>query len=219
MAITPIIDDTELTLVQSLYQETAPRYARQPIVGLPGTLHTQLGRASHRVVIEGVLLGEAGATSLATLQEKAASGAEVTFAADITTALTLDKMVIESFAAHQVVGRVDQYAYRIALAESPELPPPAEVEPFGGLGEFGMGDLGFDPGALGDVMGAIAEQAGAIASAVDAAMDAVKQLEALASLADFATDNPIQPLLSKVGEAGAIAPALQGVADLLGGLL
>ena len=35
---------------------------------------------------------------------------------------------------------------------SPPLPPPAEVTPFGGLGGFGLGDLGFDPGALGNVL-------------------------------------------------------------------
>ena len=150
------------------------------------------------------------------LQEKASGGEEVTFTADIATALSVDRMVIESFCAEQDVGPAGQVAYQIVLAESPPLPPPAEVSPFGGLGEFGLGDLGFDPGALGDVLSAIQDQAGAVMDAVDAALDAVQQLQALAGLGDLANvGNPIRPIADKVGELAELGPAIEGLAGFI----
>jgi phage protein U len=214
-----MIDDIELKAVQWVRQETNQDFVRQKVAGLQGTLHQKLGRVSHRVVLSGVLLPETATDDLKKLQEKAASGDEVAFTADITTALTIDKMVIESFVAEQQVGRASQFAYTIALAESPPLPAPAEVSAFGGLGDFGLGDLGFDPGALGDVLGDIADQAGGLMDAVDSAMDAVQQLQALASLADLASiSNPMQPITDKVGELSAITEPMQKLSGALGTL-
>src|SRR5207344_1630404 len=118
-------------------------------------------------VLCGALLSQTAADDLKKLQEKASSGEEITFTADITSALDVDKMVIESFIAEQRVGPAGQYIYRIVLAESPPLPPPAELSSFGGLGDFGLGDMGFDVGALEDIAGDIADQAGAVMDAVD----------------------------------------------------
>lgn len=216
---TPMIDDIELKAVQWVRQETNQDFVRQKVAGLKGTLHQKLGRISHRVVLSGVLLPETATDDLKKLQEKAASGDEVSFTADIATALTIDKMVIESFVAEQQVGRASQFAYTITLAESPPLPPPAQVSAFGGLGGFGLGDLGFDPGALGDVLGDIAGQAGALMDAVDSAMDAVQQLQSLASLADLASiSNPMQPITDKVSELSAITEPMQKLSGALGTL-
>jgi hypothetical protein len=207
---TPMIDDLELKAVQHIRQETDQGFVRQRIAGLQGTLHQKLGRCSHRVLVSGFLLPATATDDLKKLQEKAASGAEVTFSADITTALSVDKMVIESFTAEQQVGPAGQVAYALVLAESPPLPPPAEVSSFGGLGEFGLGDLGiegFDPGALGDVLGDIADQAGAVLAAVE-------QLQALASLGDLANvGNPVKPITDKVGELKELGPAIAGLTN------
>ena len=209
----PMIDDVELKAVQVIRQETDQDFVRQKIAGLPGTLHQRLGRSSHRVLLSGVLMPDTATADLEKLQKKAAAGQEVTFTADITTALTIDKMVIESFRAEQQVGPAGQIAYSIILAESPPLPPPAEVSAFGGLGDFGMGDLGFDVGALGDVLGDIAAQAGSIMELADTVMGAIDQLSALASLADLtAFDNPVAPLLSKVGEVTSTADQMSTIA-------
>lgn len=210
----PMIDDIELKAVQVIRQETDQDFVRQKVAGLPGTLHQRLGRASHRVLLSGVLMPDTATEDLAKLQKKASAGEEVTFTADITTALTIDKMVIESFRAEQQVGPAGQIAYSIVLAESPPLPPPAEVSAFGGLGDFGMGDLGFDADALGSVLGDIAAQAGSIMDMADAVMGALDQLSALASLADLdAFDNPVAPLLGKVGEVTATAGQMSAIAD------
>ena len=214
----PMIDDVELKAVQRIRQETDQGFVRHRIAGLDGTVHQKLGRQSHRVVLEGVLLPETAADDLKTLQQKAASGAEVTFTSDITTALSVDKMVIESLAADQTVGHAGQFSYSIVVSESPPLPPPAELSPFGGLGDFGVGDLGFDPGALGDTLGSIADQAGALADAASSALDAVQGLSALSALANLGDlTNPLQPLTataSQVGELGASVS--KAVGDLTG---
>jgi hypothetical protein len=216
---TPMIDDIELKAVQYIRQETDQDYVRQKVAGLSGTLHQKLGRASHRVILTGFLLPATATDDLKKLQDKASTGDEVTFTADITTALSVDKMVLDSFRAEQQVGPAGQIAYCIALAESPPLPPPAELSSFGGLDGFGLGDLGFDPGALGGVLSDIQNAAGAVMQAADSAINAVEKLSALANLRDLANiGNPIKPVVDKVGELGSVGSAVQGLADVIRGL-
>jgi hypothetical protein len=214
VAATPMIDDVELKAVQWARQETDQGFARRRVAGLDGTLHQKVGRRSHRVVLSGVLLPATAPDDLKKLQEKAAAGAEVSFTADIATALAVSKMVLESFAAEQRVGPAGQYAFTVVLAESPPLPPPAEVSPFGGLD--GLGDLGFDAGALGDVLSDIQDQAGALTGALDAALDAVEQVTALAGLADLGSlANPVKPLADKAGELADVGTTLASITDAL----
>jgi hypothetical protein len=208
-----MIDDIQLKAVQYIRQETDQDFTRQKVAGLAGTLHQKLGRASHRVVLTGFLLPATATDDLKQLQDKASSGDEVTFTADITTALSVDRMVIESFRAEQHVGPQGQIAYCIALAESPPL------TPFGGLGGFGLGDLGFDPGALGGVLNDIQNVAGAAMQAADSALSAVEKLSALASLGDLANvGNPVKPVVDKVGELGSLGSAVSGLASTIKGL-
>jgi hypothetical protein len=213
----PMLDDLELKAVQLIRQETEQDYRRRRIAGLDGTLHQHLGRRSHRVIVAGLLLADSADDDLAALQKKSASGEEVTFTADIATALEIDRMVIESFAAEQAVGVNGQTAYAILLAESPVLPPPAEVAAFGGLDDFGLGDLGFDPGALGDVLSGIADQAGQVMAMADAALGAIEKLQELAKLADLANlgslGNPAQPIVDALGKVDALAPLVQSITD------
>ena len=216
---TPMIDDIELAAVQRIRQETRQDYVKQRIPGLEGELHQRLGRSSHRVLLTGFLLPDTAQDDLKTLQEKVTAGEEVTFTADITTALEIDHMVIEAFQAEQQAGPAGQIAYSMILSESPTLPPPAEVSAFGGLGDFGLGDLGFDPGALGDVLSDIASKAGELSELADAALKAVDQLQALASLANFGDiGNPIKPLADQVGAAGQFSGDLASLGGAAKGL-
>ncbi|MEA2933137.1 MAG: hypothetical protein QOI56_1922 [Actinomycetota bacterium] len=217
-----MIDDLELVAVQWVRQQTEQGFARSRVAGLDGVLHQKVGRASHTVVLSGMLLPATATDDLKALQDKAAAGAEVTFTADITTALEIDKMVIEWFAAEAVPGSAGQYSYTVALAESPPLPPPAEVSPFGGLDDLGgLGDLGFDDlaGALGD----IADAASAITGALDAVMDIADKVQGLAALAGGIGDlaslgSPLKPITDKIGELGSLPGQLAGLPGLLGGL-
>jgi hypothetical protein len=112
---------------------------------------------------------------------------------------------------------VSRIQYQIELAESPPLPPPAEVSGFGGLDDFGLGDLGFDTDILGDLQ----DLAGDIAGAVDQAMGAIDALESLAALAasgglDFA--GILAPLDSATDGVQEIAGSFQDATRALGGL-
>ena len=215
----PTIDDIELKAVQVIRQETEQDYRLQRIAGLAGTLHQHMGRRSHRVLVAGLLLAT-DADTLGKLQKKAAAGGEITFAADIATALDVEHMVIEAFSAEQTVGPAGQTAYAIMLAESPKLPPPAEVSSFGGLGDFGLGDLGFDPGSMDGILSDIASQAGAVMGAVDSAISAVEKLSALANLADLGSvGNPVKPVTDALGSLSGMAPAVSAIADAVAKLM
>ena len=219
---TPMVDDLQLTAVQWLRQETRQGFAEQRVAGLDGAVHQKVGRRSHRVVISGLLLPATATDDLAALQDKASSGAEVTFTADIVTALAVDKMVVESLAAEQVPGNPGQYAYTIVLAESPPLPPPAEVSPFGGLDDLGgLGDVGFDDlaGPLSD----IADAASTITDTLDAAMDAVQAVQGLAALAGGLGDlssltDPLRPITDKLGELSPLRDTFAKLPGLIEGL-
>ncbi len=211
---TPMIDDLELKAVQLLRHESENVLVGHSIPGLDGTLQQRLGRKSHRVYLQGYLLPDSATDDLKTLQTKAAGKDEVTFTADITTALSIDKMVIESFRAEQRVGPAGQILYSMWLVESPPLPPPAEVSSFGGLGDFGLGDLGFDPGALGNIAGAIADKAGALADLAEQAAGAIDKLQALGNLANLGNlGNPIKPVADQIGRARQLQTTLKGIGD------
>jgi hypothetical protein len=215
----PLIDDLELTAVQWIRQESSQGFAAQQVAGLDGTVHQKLGRRSHRVALAGVLVGETAADDLKSLQEKAAAGDEVVFTADISTALEVEKMVIDSLAAEQDVGG-GRFSYELELVESPPLPPPAELSPFGGLGDFGVGDLGFDTDALGGLLDDVLDQAGSITDAIDAAMDAVDAIGALGSLADLGDlSNPLKPVTDKIGELSELGSGIVTAVDELRVLL
>ena len=177
----PLLGTVSLEAVQHIEHALDAGFVSTPIAGLDGELQQRGERGSHRVAIRGVLTGEAAADDLAALQGAAAEGAELAFSADITSALELQQVVVESFHAAEAAGRPGTWTYELVAAESPALPPPAEVSPFGGLDEFGLGDLGVDLAVLDD----IADAAGEIAAAVDAAMDVVDQLSALSDLASL----------------------------------
>jgi hypothetical protein len=204
----PMIDDLALDAVTRAEQVATQRLAGFPVVGLDGDVQQRLGRGSHQIHLAGVLVGEGAKDALGELQKKAIAGQEASFTADITTALEIQKVVVVEAAFEEEAARPDHYRYRITLRESPPLPPPAELEPFGGLDGV---DLGFDTAVLGDVAG-LADD---VQSAVEAAGDAVKDLQALASLGDLSLGNPLTPLQDEAGKLAAVGSA---ATDALGAL-
>ena len=213
----PLLGDISLQYVQHIEHSLDAGFASSRIAGLEGELQQRSGRPSHQIRIEGVLIGETTRDDLGTLQTAAQTGEELTFAADITSALDLQKVVIRSLQDFESAGRPNQIQYRIELAESPPLPPPAEVSGFGGLDEFGLGDLGIDTGMLDDLQ----DLAGDIASAAEQALGAVEALGALANLAasgglDFG--GMLEPLNGTVDNMRNVASSFQDATRSLGGL-
>jgi hypothetical protein len=197
----PLLGDVSLEYVQHIEHALDGGFVSTRIAGLSGELQQRLARPSHRIAMTGVLVGDGALDALGTLQAKAASGEELTFAADITTALELQKVVITAFRAREQAAHALRIAYEIELAESPPLPPPATLDPFGGLGDFGLGDLGFDTDLLGELEG-LADQ---VAGAVDAALEVAGQLGALASLADLG-DLSLGNFMAPIGNAANQLP-------------
>jgi hypothetical protein len=209
-----MVDDLALDAVISASHVARQRIGSIPIVGLAGDVQQRLGRGSHEIELRAVIVGPNARDALTKLQQKATAGEEATFTADIATALELTKVVILIAEFAETAGRPDRYEVRLVLRESPPLPPPAEVEPFGGLDGL---DLGFDT----DVLGDIAELAGDVQKAVETVSNAVAAIEKLSSLANLAVGNPLEALHSEAGKmgnvAGSAARATEAIAALFGG--
>lgn len=210
----PLLGDISLEYVQQIEHWHDSGFVSTRIAGLAGELQQRSGRLSHRISIAGILFGEKAADDLKALQQAAANGDELTFSADITSALDLQKVVITSLRAVEIAGQDKRFSYELQVTESPPLPPPAEISSFGGLDDFGVGDLGFDT----DILGELQDLAGEVAGAIDQALDVIGQLGALANLdslqlGDFMA--PVGQSVEQVGKLGSqFKDALRGLSDL-----
>jgi ParB-like chromosome segregation protein Spo0J len=200
----PLLGDISLEAVQRIEHSLDGGFVAMRIAGLPGELQQRLARPSHQIQIAGVVFGDGAKDKIASLQKAAENGDELSFAADITTALDLKKVVITRFRAREQAGEPGRYEYELTVVESPPLPPPAQVSPFGGLGDFGLGDLGFDTSLLGD----LESVAGAVAGAVDKAMQVIDALQALSNLDGLSLGS---------GLLKPMEDAMKGVANLADG--
>jgi hypothetical protein len=214
----PLVGDLALSAVQRIDHALGAGFESVGVPGLDGAVLQRAGRGPHTLVVQGVLTGDTALDDLASLQQLAAAGEEVPFSADITTALELERVVVVGLRARVVAGTHDLVGYEISLVESPPLPPPAAVGAFGGLDDFGLGDLGFDTGLLDDIAGDISGLADDLAGAVDAAMAAVDQLSALAALGSLDVSGPLQPMSDAVGTVGAASATYADVAANLAAL-
>ena len=214
-AALPLIGDLTLSAVQQIDHTLDAGFVRVGVPGLDGDVLQRAGRGSHTMWIRGVFSGDTALDDLGALQLMAAAGDEVTFSADITSALELEQVVVADLRAQVVAGTQNLVGYEIYVVESPPLPPPAEVSGFGGLDDFGLGDLGFDT----DIMGDVAALADDIAGAVDAVMEAADQLAALASLAGIDVGGPLQPLGDAVGSVTSAATTFDEISAVLSELI
>jgi hypothetical protein len=210
----PMIDDLALDYVTHARQRTAHRSLSLPIPGLAGDVQQVIGRASYEIEIAGVIAGSDAAGKLSSLQGKVKTGEEVTFTADITSALELHKVIVTLAEVEERAGVPGYYDYRLFIRESPPLPPPAELSPFGGLDGL---DLGFDT----DILGDIADIAGELQGAIEQVAGALDALDALAGLGDLGLNNPLTPMMEQADKLGGAAEgslgAAQALSDLLGG--
>jgi hypothetical protein len=206
----PLLGDIALEAVQRIEHTLDGGFVAMRIAGLPGELQQRLARPSHQVHIVGILFGDGAKDKIGSLQKAAEKGDELTFAADIISALDLKKVVISSFRARELAGEPGRYAYDLTVVESPPLPPPAQVSSFGGLGDFGLGDLGFDPGSLGSVLGDISSVASTVAGAVDKAMQVVDTLKALSNLGGLSLGpGLLKPMEDAVGGVAKLADSFK----------
>lgn len=210
----PLLADISLEFIQRIEHRLDGGFTSSTIPGMAGELQQRLARPSHRIHIHGILMGEGVSDQVSGLQRAAADGEELTFTADITSALDIQNVVIDSFRAIEDAAVPGRYVYEIALTESPSLPPPAELSGFGGLDDFGLGDLGFDK----DIMGDLEDLAGDIADAANEAMGAIEALGALAELDGLSVGGVLQPMQDAANSVSPIASGFKDAMSSLGDL-
>ena len=201
----PLLGSISLSSVQRIEHALDSGFSSTPIAGLAGELQQRTNRLSHRVRIGGTLFGDSAAEDLKALQQAAANGEEVTFSADISKALDLQKVIISRFYATEGGGHANFFRYDLDLTESPPLPPPAQVSGFGGLDDFGLGDIGFDT----DILGDIASAASGIAGAVNDALSVVDALSALTNLDGLDLGNFLKPMSDSATRVSSIGGNVQ----------
>lgn len=159
MIVRPVIGDWPVPNIERIESLEHRRLSRMAVPGLVGDLHQDLGAASVVVEIEGSVFGdEARDEVLTSLREPFLLGDVVTFVADITTATTIEEVVIEDlFVGERNDGGGCRYVVRLRqYVEPPEPPSPiddlgaeldAELDALAGLGLDGL-EL---PGLVGDI--------------------------------------------------------------------
>lgn len=211
----PLLGDISLNYVQHIQQSIHGGFISTSIPGLSGQLQMRSGRPSHEIHIRGILFGEDAAGDLESIQLAAQTGEELTFSSDITSALDFQHVVITSFNAWEEAAMPHRFTYEISLIESPPLPPPVEISAFGGLDDFGMGDLGFDT----DIMGDLSDLAGDVAGALDDALGVLDQLSALANLDGLSVDGILQPMQDVGNKVAPVASQFKDALSSFSGLL
>jgi hypothetical protein len=133
--VRPMIGSWEVPCIEHIGTLESRRLARLPVPGLDGDLQHDLGADSLRVEICGTLAGDdARDAFLKGLREQLHAGKPVTFVADILTATTLDKVLVESLEVTERNDPAASFGYRVVLREYVEPP-----EPPGALGDAGAG--------------------------------------------------------------------------------
>lgn len=128
MPAKPMLDDLELQQVQKIEAEENESVTGHRVPALEGDFLQDLGRRAVRIALNGVLTGDPAADGLKKLREKFQKAEPIPFVADVATATSVDKMLIEDLKIREVAGKPERFEYSIALREF--IPPPQpEVEP------------------------------------------------------------------------------------------
>jgi hypothetical protein len=187
----PMIGEWEVPRIERIQTLEERRIASLPVPGLLGDIQQDLGAASLSVEICGSLQGdEARDAFLDSLRKQFRAGDPVTFAADITRASELDRVLIDELELREVNQAAGSFRYRIVLREYVEPPqPPPQID-----------DLGAD---LGPDLDNLASQG----------LQGLNLPDLLGGIPDVA--NPVPPLQ---GALGAVQSAASQVPGLLDGL-
>ena len=197
MIVRPVIGQWEIPRIERIQTLEERRIARLPVPGLLGDIQQDLGAASLTVEICGSLHGDESRDDfLQSLRESFRAGDPVSFAADITTASELDRVLIDELQLEEVNDAADSFHYRVVLREYVE--PPAPPPP--------VDDLGLDLGVDLDSLAAVG-------------LAGLNLPDLLGGVPDVA--NPVPPLqgaLQAVQSATSQVPdALQGLAAVFTG--
>lgn len=190
----PVIGEWQVPSIERIRTLEERRIARLPVPGLLGDIQQDLGAASLCVEISGSLHGDdARDDFLQKLRDDFKAGDPVSFAADITTASDLDRVLIDELELEEVNDSADGFRYRIVLREYVEPPePPPPVDDLGadlGVDLDDLASLGLDGLNLPDLLGGIPDIAnpvpplqGALSAVQSATSQVPDKLSSFASI-------------------------------------
>lgn len=112
-----MLDDLELPLVQEITTHDRRALTEHKPPGLEGSLLQNLGRRPARLVLWGIAAGDDSQETIEKLDEKFHAGGPFSFAADISTDLEVEKIVIDDFQLQEIAGKPQRFAFTLALRE------------------------------------------------------------------------------------------------------
>ncbi|HXB21072.1 MAG TPA: hypothetical protein VNV88_06815 [Candidatus Solibacter sp.] len=193
MKVKPMIGQYEIPGIQRIGTTEDRRLVEIPVPGLEGSLTQDLGSGSVSIHIEGTLAGDGARDGfLDKIREMFKSGQPVDFVADITSATSVDKIMVADLRVQEVAGTTDSFRYAIVLTQFVE-PPPAAT---------GFGDLA-------DVNAAVIAEAGQ-------QFKVAQVPDLLNSISNFG--DPTPPLKGAVDGVKTAVNSLSGVQGALKGL-
>jgi hypothetical protein len=155
-----MIGDWAVPRIERIGTVDRRRLARLSVPGLAGDLHHDLGSHSVAVDIEGSLHGDDERDDfLEKVRTPFLAGDPLTFVADITTATSIEQVVIEGLEVEEVNDAARSFTYRIRIRQYVEPPkPPPLVDDLGAdlapeldqLADLGIAGLEL-PNLLGDI--------------------------------------------------------------------
>jgi len=122
------LGDIALTRLQAVAVDEDRNYVEFRVPGAIGSVFQDLGRSALRLVLRGVLLGEAALRDIETLRAAHADATPLSFSGDIAVGSELTDVIIELFEVHQISGHAFRYEYELRVREWTEPPTTAAAE-------------------------------------------------------------------------------------------
>jgi hypothetical protein len=131
MKIKPMIGEYEVPGLERIGAQERRRLREIPVPGLGGSYHQDLGAHPLSLRLEGSLQGDESRDGfLETMRGLFSAGDPVDFVADITTATTIEKMIVAGLDVDESSDAPDTFRYAITLLQYTEPPPdPAPENP------------------------------------------------------------------------------------------
>ncbi len=145
MRIKPMLGEYQIPGIQRIGTLEQRSVSESNVPGLAGNYHQDLGTLPVSLVIEGSLAGDEPRDGfLEAIREQYAAGEPLDFVSDITTATSIEQMLITSLQVEEIAGQANGFLYRLVLKQYIEPPQQASAS--------GLDDtLGAEADALMDI--------------------------------------------------------------------
>lgn len=120
-----------LTRIHKIKTLEKASFASHRLPGLEGNVVQNMGRASVRILLEGIYYGATAQEDLESLRALYLAKAPVDFLAEIVGRAYFSQVVIDAFEVRELAGEPEQFSYRLTILEYVPPPEPEEDSGFG----------------------------------------------------------------------------------------